>query len=116
MFHFEGHMVTTVQEYFETLPRRFRGEAADGVRAVFQFELSGPGGGTYSVTVDGRSLAVAAAPHASPTVTLKMAAEDYVKLANGKLNGHWAYVTGKMKVAGDMMTAMKMQSLFPPGP
>ncbi len=109
-------MVSTVEEYFDTLPRRFRSEAAEGVRAVFQFELSGPGGGTYSVTVDGRSLTVAAAAHASPTVTLRMAADDYVKLANGKLNGHWAFMTGKMKVSGDMMTAMKMQSLFPPGP
>jgi putative sterol carrier protein len=110
------HMVTTVKEYFDTLPGRFRSEAAAGVRAVFQFELSGPGGGTYSVTVDGKNLSIAPEAHAAPTVTLRMAAEEYVKLANGKLNGHWAFATGKMKIGGDLMVAMKLQSLFPPQP
>lgn len=108
-------MVTTIKEYFDTLPQRFQSAAANGVRAVFQFELAGPGGGTFSVSVDGPTLAVNDSAHAAPNVTLQMTADDYIQLANGKLNGPMAFAAGKMKVSGDMMLAMKMQTLFPPG-
>src|SRR5262249_45533113 len=44
--------VSSVKEYFETLPQRFQAEAAKTIQAVFQFELSGDGGGTFHVSVD----------------------------------------------------------------
>jgi putative sterol carrier protein len=44
-----------------------------------------------------------------------MTAPDYVSMANGDLKGQMAFMTGKLKVSGNMMLAMKMQSLFPPG-
>ncbi|MBI4508672.1 MAG: SCP2 sterol-binding domain-containing protein [Deltaproteobacteria bacterium] len=107
--------VSSVKEYFETLPDRFRKEAAKGVTAVFQFELSGHGGGLYFAAVDGEQLTVTEGSHVSPTVTLKMAASEYVKMANGTLNGELAFLTGKLHVGGDLAMAVKMRSLFPPG-
>jgi putative sterol carrier protein len=106
--------VTSVKEYFDTIDSRFHSDAAKGVNAVFQFELSGPGGGIYAVSVDDTKVSVTEGAHASPTVTLKMDADDYVKMSNGKINGHWAVMSGKLKVSGNMMVAMKMQQLFPP--
>jgi putative sterol carrier protein len=97
-------MVSTVKQYFDTLDRRFKKDAARGLRAVFQFELSGQG-----------AMTIAEGAHATPTVTLRMAADNYVRMANGELKGQWAYLTGKMKIEGNMMMAMKMQALFPPG-
>lgn len=107
--------VSSVKEYFDTLPQRFRSQAAKGVQAVFQFDLAGSGGGLYHVRVDDATLTVAEGAHPSPNVTLKMDAGEYVKMASGKLNGHWAVLSGKLKISGDMGLAMKMQSLFPPG-
>ena len=107
--------VSSVKEYFDTIDTRFQSEAAKGVTAVFQFELSGPGGGTYAVAVDDAKVKVTEGAHEAPTVTLKMDADDYIKMSNGKINGHWAVMSGKLKVSGNMMVAMKMQQLFPPG-
>ena len=107
--------VSSVKEYFDTIDTRFAADAAKGVNAVFQFELSGPGGGVYAVAVDDGRVNVKEGPHEAPTVTLKMDADDYVKMSNGKINGHWAVMSGKLKVSGNMMVAMKMQQLFPPG-
>lgn len=107
-------MVTSVKQYFDTLPERFQRDAAKGVQAVFQFDLTGPGGAAYHVAVDGPTIAVAEGFHTAPTVTFKMAADDYLKLSNGKMNGHLAFATGKMKISGNMMVAIKMQALFPP--
>ena len=107
--------VTTVKEYFETLPARFVAKAAKGLKAVFQFELAGDGGGTYHVTVDDGQMAVAEGPSPTPSATLKMSAENYVKMANGELNGAMAFMKGQLKVTGNVMLAQKMQAIFPQG-
>ena len=106
--------VTSVKNYFDTLPQRFKPEAAKGVKATYQFELSGDEGGTYHVKVDDGTIAVAEGPAPSANTTIKMKAEDYVKMVNGKLSGTMAFLKGQMKVAGDMMLAQKMQQFLPP--
>jgi len=44
-----------------------------------------------------------------------MAASDYLDMVNGKLNPQMAFMSGKLKIAGDMGLAMKMAQLFPIG-
>jgi len=105
--------VTSALNYFETLDQRFAADAAKGLKAVFQFELAGDTGGTYHIVVDDGKMTWGTGPHAAPGITIKMAAEDYVKMVNGKLNGQMAFMTGKMKIAGQIPLAMKMQSIFP---
>ncbi len=107
-------MVNNVREYFDTLPNRFQATAAKGVNATFQFELSGAEGGTYHVVVDDGTMSVVEGPSATPSATIKMTGEDYVKMVNGKLNGAMAFMKGQMKVTGNVMLAQKMQNIFPP--
>ena len=106
--------VTSVKQYFDTLNDRFIASAAKGVKAIFQFELAGDGGGTYHVTIDDGTMAVAEGPAASPNTTIKMAAEDYVQMVNGKLSGTMAFMKGKLKVTGNVLLAQKMQAFLPP--
>jgi putative sterol carrier protein len=109
-----GIKVTSVKHYLETLPDRFVKDAAKGVNAIFQFELAGDNGGTFAVKVDGPSMEIIEGAHASPGVTLKMKGDDFIKMSNGDLSGQMAFVTGKLKVSGNIPLAMKMQSIFPP--
>jgi putative sterol carrier protein len=44
--------------------------------------------------------------------TISVAFEDFLKLAQGALDPTMAFMQGKLKVAGDMGVAMKLQSLF----
>jgi putative sterol carrier protein len=106
--------VTSVKHYFDTLQERFVPDAAKGVRAVYQFEISGEGGGTYHVKVDDGSMQVVEGAAESPSTTIKMSAEHYVEMVNGKLNGAMAFMTGKLKVTGNIGLAQKMQAFFPP--
>jgi putative sterol carrier protein len=105
--------VTNVKEYFDTLPARFQAQAAKDLRAVFQFELAGTDGGTYHVTVSDGTMKVAEGPAESPSATIKMNGDDYVKMVNGKLSGTMAFMRGLMKVTGNVMLAQKMQAIFP---
>jgi putative sterol carrier protein len=109
-----GEPVSSVKQYFDTLPQRFQAAASKGVKAVFQFELSGDTGGTYNVEVNDGTMKVGEGPSATPSATIKMSADDYVKLVNGKLSGIMAFTTGKMKVSGNVMLAQKMAQIFPP--
>jgi putative sterol carrier protein len=106
--------VTSVQNYFETLPQRFQSEASKGLHAIFQFELSGEGGGTYHVKVDDGRMEIVPGAADKANTTIKMAGDDYVKMVNGQLSGTMAFLRGKMKIAGDMILAQKMQAIFPP--
>jgi len=82
------------------------------MNAVIQFNLTGDGGGNYYVTIKDGTCTVSEGTHQSPNMTMTMAAQDYVDMITGKLNGQMAFMSGKLKIAGDMGLAMKMQSLF----
>ncbi|MEZ4269181.1 MAG: NAD-dependent epimerase/dehydratase family protein [Myxococcota bacterium] len=120
MFHFPedtvADAVSTVKGYFATLNERFRAEKAGGVDAVFQWEVSGTGGGSWNATVKDGALTVAEGTHPKPSVTISISAEDYLLVLNGKLAGAKAVFTRRMKVSGNIMMARKMEELLPPGP
>jgi putative sterol carrier protein len=101
-----------VKAIFAAMPAQLNPDAAKGMNSVIQFNLSGDGGGTYHVAIKDGAATVAEGAHASPNMTMTLAAQDYVDMISGKLNGQMAFMSGKLKIAGDMGLAMKMQSLF----
>lgn len=102
----------TVKELFENMPKAFNKEAAAGMNAVFQYDITGDGGGKWHTEIKDGKLAVVEGQHKSPSLTVTVRAEDYVAMAEGILNGQQAFLTGKLKITGDMTLAMKLQSLF----
>lgn len=103
--------VGSVQEYFDTLERRFQADGAKGVKAIYQWDLGDDG--TWHAIVNDGALEVHKGAHDAPTVVIRMSGDNYVKMANGKLNAQLAMVTGKMKVTGAIPMAMKMRNIFP---
>ncbi len=102
----------TVKETFDVMPSRFKKEAAAGMDAVFQYDITGDGGGKwYNVIKDGE-LTVTEGEHDSPNITITIGAGDYLDMIAGTLNGQMAFMSGKLKIAGDMSLAMKIGSLF----
>jgi putative sterol carrier protein len=101
-----------VKEIFNAMPGQLNADAAKGMNSVIQFNLTGDGGGEYHVVIKDGAASVNTGAHASPNMTMTMAAQDYVDMITGKLNGQMAFMSGKLKIAGDMGLAMKMQSLF----
>jgi putative sterol carrier protein len=104
---------TSVAEIFQMMPSRFNAQAAQGVNATYQFELTGDNGGTYHVKIANGACQVEQGPAASANITITMAAQDYMDMINGKLNPQMAFMGGKLKIKGDMSLALKMQQIFP---
>ena len=102
----------TVKETFELMAGRFKPEKAAGVNAVIQYEITGEGGGTWAATIKDGTCAVAAGAAASPTLTLTMSGQDWLDMLGGKLSGQMAFMSGKLKLKGDMGLAMKIGAMF----
>jgi putative sterol carrier protein len=66
----------------------------------------------YYFTVANEAIDIQRGKHASPNITITMKESDYLDMINGKLNGQMAFMTGKLKIAGDMGLALKLQGLF----
>lgn len=103
---------TSVVEAFEAMPAEFNADAAAGVDAVFQFDLSGDDGAQYWIKVVNQTIDVNEGTHDAPDITIIATTENYLKLVNGELNAMNAFMQGKIKVKGNMGLAMKLQGMF----
>jgi len=102
----------TVTKIFEGLPKAFRAEKAAGVDVVFQFVISGTAGGSWFASIKEGACKVEEGAHKSPTTTIKMKDEDFVKLIKGELNAMAAFTGGKLRVEGDIMKSQLIEKLF----
>lgn len=104
--------VTSAAEAIKAMPESADPQKLSGLDAVLLFDLSGEGGGQWTVSVADGQISVAEGAPAAPTMTLKMTAEDFVAMINGELNTMAAFMQGKIKIEGDMSIAMRLQTLF----
>jgi NAD(P)-dependent dehydrogenase (short-subunit alcohol dehydrogenase family)/acyl dehydratase/putative sterol carrier protein len=102
----------SVQAVFDRLTTAFQPGAAAGVDVVFQFRISGPGGGDWYTAIKEGACTVSAGLHDKPTTTLKMSDEDFLKYVGGQLPAMQAYSTGKLKIDGDLMKSQLVEKLF----
>ena len=104
----------TTKEIFNEMQKRMDANPAKlaGMKAVFQFDISGADPGIYSVAIADGKAAVSEGTSSSSNITITMASNDFADMVEGKLDGITAFMGGKLKVKGDMMLAMQLQSLL----
>ena len=102
----------SVQEIFSAMAGRLNPQAAQGLDCVIQYDLTGDGAAQYHSKIKDGAATVTPGPHPSPNMTITMAAQDFVDMTSGKLDGMSAFMSGKLRISGDMGLAMKLQSLF----
>lgn len=102
----------SVADIFNTMPGRFQADKAADTNMGILFDLSGADGGQWFVDIANGQLNVSSgAPAAAPSATVNMTAEDFQAMSSGALNPMMAFMTGKIKVDGDLNSVMKFQSL-----
>jgi putative sterol carrier protein len=100
------------QAIMDLIPSAFQADKAAGMAATFQWDISGPQGGRWYVEIKDEACQVHGGDTESPNITISVSDENFVKLITGKLDGTMAFMTGKLKVKGDMGLAMKLSHLF----
>ena len=104
-------MPGTVQEFFETLPSRADTSKTEGMNNSYAFDIEGAGQWTVKVTEG--NVAVEQGMDDGVDCTISTSQEVFEKIVAGEQNPTSAYMTGKLKLKGDMGAAMKLQKLFP---
>jgi putative sterol carrier protein len=107
------HMDSTPQEVFDSMRGSFQPAKAKGVRARYQWDLSGPQGGQWWIDVEDGKYKMGRGKIDSPNVTFVARDRDWVAVSNHQMGGTWAYLTGRLKIRGDQGLARKLGEIFP---
>jgi len=106
---------SSVKDVFEKhIPAKFQAkpDVVQKINAVYQFNISGPGGGAWTVDCTAPGGRIAAGPSPGAKCTVSATDADFLDIVNGKLNAQMAFMSGKLKIQGDMGLAMKLQQIL----
>jgi len=102
----------SVQAVFDGMLDGFKAEAAAEVDVVFQFSISGQGGGDWYCIIKNGTCSIDQGLHDKPACTIKMTAADFLAMMSGKLPAMPAFTSGKLQIAGDVMKSQLLEKLF----
>ena len=97
------------QEFFDSLGSRADASKLAGMSNSYLFDIEGEGRWLVAVA-DGKVDVTEGGGEADTTITTS--SETFEKIVAGEQNPTTAYMTGKLKIKGDMGAAMKLQKLF----
>ncbi|PTX54994.1 SCP-2 sterol transfer family protein [Melghirimyces profundicolus] len=104
----------STKQVFEEIESRLKEnpEPIQGMETVYQFELSGDDSGVFQLKLsEGTAGVEEGTPHEADC-TIQMDSEDFKEMLLGNLNATAAFMSGKLRVKGDMGKAMKLQSVL----
>jgi putative sterol carrier protein len=102
-------MAESVREFFDGLAERADPEKTAGMNNSYLFDIEGAG--QWLVQVNDGAIDVSEGGGEADT-TITTSEESFLAISRGELNPTSAYMTGKLKIKGDMGAAMKLQKLF----
>lgn len=102
-----------IELIFEKMQKHLTPEIIDKTQATFQFEVIGEESGTWHVDLkNAPGKAAKGKPDFTPDATLTMDSKDFFNMLSGQLKPANAFLSGKLKISGDMRKAMKMETLM----
>ena len=102
-------MADSVRAFFEGLEGRVDESKTAGMNNSYLFDVEGAG--QWLVDVNDGNVNVAEGG-SDADVTISTTEDNFMKIVRGEQNPTAAYMSGKIKVKGDMGAAMKLQKLF----
>ena len=109
----EGGIDGVLEQVFAGMAGSFNPEKAAGQQADVQYEITGPDGThEYAMRIADGRCEIDPGRAESPRVSLRIALADFLRLITGAANGMQLFMTGKLKVSGDLFFAQTYQSWF----
>jgi len=103
-----------VAHFFQGMPKRFLPEKAEGVEATVSYNITGKGGGKWTVTIRDGKMTLEEGILKDPRAYVVARDRDYHDIATGKLDGITAVVTGKMTIEGDVGFMAELRGMMKP--
>ena len=102
-------MAQSAREFFENLEGRVDPSKTEGMTNSYLFDIEGAG--TWKVDVKDGQVSVSEGD-GDADATISASEDTFEKIASREMNATTAYMSGKLKVKGDLGAAMKLQKLF----
>lgn len=87
-------------------------EKLDGIDMTVQLHLHGDGGGDWYVEIHNGESKLVQGQTESAGLTLESSLEDFRSLVEGRLDGAQAFMTGRLKVQGNILLMIKLASIM----
>ncbi|XP_046400205.1 hydroxysteroid dehydrogenase-like protein 2 [Ischnura elegans] len=101
------------ESIFKAIQNNLSEELVNKIQASYLFTLKGDQAGSYFVDLkSGKGSAGKGEPPSAPDATLTMTAKDFAAMFSGKLKPAAAFMTGKLKISGNLQKAMKLEKLM----
>ncbi len=107
--------VTSVKDVFDKhIPAKLQAkpDLVTKIAAVYQFNISGPDGGSWAVDLTSPGGRIFAGSAQNARCTVAATDSDFLGIVNGKVNPQMAFMSGKLKIQGDMGLALKLQQIL----
>lgn len=102
-----------IELIFEKMQKHLTPEIIEKTQATFLFEVLGEEAGTWHIDLkNAPGKAAKGKPDFTPDATLTMDSKDFFNMLSGQLKPANAFLSGKLKISGDMRKAMKMETLM----
>lgn len=97
---------------FQGMISGFDAEEAKSWDTVIQYIITGKDGGKYYIEIKNQRCKLFEGEADNPDLTIEASREDWVAIAEGRLEGARAFMEGKMKAEGNMNDLIRMQKVF----
>jgi putative sterol carrier protein len=102
----------TLNESFAGLQRIFQPQNTANMNIVIQFVLTGDHGAEFFAAINNQTMQLEPGHAPTSKVSMKMPAGDFLDMLSGKLSTSDAFSSGKLKVGGNLIYAMKLAAVF----
>ena len=104
----------TAREFILNLPSRVRPEAIEGMATIFHFDLDGPDGGKYTITIEEGACKVEEGLVGEAKCSVAGNSDNLMDVVSGKTNAMMAILMGKVKITnqGEMLKYAKIFGLL----
>ena len=104
-------LLYTATEILQSLPERFLPEKAGDWETVFHFDISGPEGGQFTVTIKKGLCSVEPGLNGNAKCTVTVSDKTYKDVELGRTKAEVAFMTGKIRIS-DLAEMMQFTKMF----
>ncbi|MGB4596161.1 MAG: SCP2 sterol-binding domain-containing protein [Anaerolineaceae bacterium] len=101
-------MTNEIRDFITKIPNPYPLENLEDTKALVQLTIDCEGGGTWVADIHDNICEIKEGTTEDPDLLIKANAENARKLMAGELDPMKAYMTGKIKVIGNLMLGLKL--------
>jgi len=107
-------IIEALETAFKGYSEKEKKEQINKTKGIFELHIKNEKGeeAVWSIDLKKTGTVYVGTAKPKPDVTINMSDETFMLLAEGKLNGQKAFMTGKLKTKGNMMLATKLDGVL----